>query len=37
MRSYGGFCPVAKAAEIITERWTPLIIRELRSCWEADR
>ncbi len=29
MRAYGGFCPVAKAAEIITERWTPLIIREL--------
>lgn len=29
MRSYGGFCPVAKAAEIIAERWTPLIIREL--------
>jgi DNA-binding HxlR family transcriptional regulator len=29
MRAYGGFCPVAKAAEIIAERWTPLIIREL--------
>ena len=29
MRTYGGFCPVAKAAEIIAERWTPLIIREL--------
>jgi DNA-binding HxlR family transcriptional regulator len=29
MRSYGGFCPVAKASEIIAERWTPLIIREL--------
>lgn len=28
---YGQFCPVAKAAEIITERWTPLIIRELLS------
>ena len=29
MRAYGGFCPVAKASEIIAERWTPLIIREL--------
>jgi len=28
-RGYGQFCPVAKAAEIITERWTPLVIREL--------
>ncbi len=27
--SYGQFCPVAKAAEIITTRWTPLILREL--------
>lgn len=29
MQSYGQFCPVAKAAEILGERWTPLIIREL--------
>jgi DNA-binding HxlR family transcriptional regulator len=29
MRTYGQFCPVAKAAEIFAERWTPLIIREL--------
>jgi DNA-binding HxlR family transcriptional regulator len=28
---YGQFCPVAKAAEILTERWTPLIVRELIS------
>ena len=28
---YGQFCPVAKAAEIIAERWTPLILRELLS------
>jgi len=28
-RSYGQFCPVAKAAEIVAERWTPLVIREL--------
>lgn len=29
MRSYKQFCPVAKAAEILAERWTPLIIREM--------
>jgi len=29
MRSYGQFCPVAKAAEVFCERWTALIIREL--------
>lgn len=29
MRPYGQFCPVAKAAEIFAERWTPLIVREL--------
>lgn len=28
---YGQFCPVAKAAEVLTERWTPLIVRELIS------
>jgi len=27
--TYKQFCPVAKAAEIIAERWTPLVIREL--------
>jgi DNA-binding HxlR family transcriptional regulator len=26
---YGQFCPVAKASEILAERWTPLILREL--------
>jgi DNA-binding HxlR family transcriptional regulator len=26
---YGQFCPIAKASEIIAERWTLLIIREL--------
>jgi DNA-binding HxlR family transcriptional regulator len=26
---YGQFCPVAKAAEVLTERWTPLVLREL--------
>ncbi|MCH8279956.1 MAG: helix-turn-helix transcriptional regulator [Chloroflexi bacterium] len=29
MKTYGQFCPVAKAAEIFGQRWTPLIIREL--------
>jgi DNA-binding HxlR family transcriptional regulator len=28
---YGQFCPVAKAAEVLTTRWTPLILRELIS------
>ena len=26
---YGQFCPIAKAAEVLGERWTLLIIREL--------
>lgn len=29
MRGYGQFCPVAQAAELLAERWTPLVIREL--------
>lgn len=28
-KSYGQFCPVARAAEIFAERWTPLVLREL--------
>ncbi len=31
MKSYGQFCPVAKAAELFCERWTPLIIRDLST------
>jgi DNA-binding HxlR family transcriptional regulator len=31
MRTYGQFCPTAKAAELFCERWTPLILRELIS------
>ncbi len=31
MKSYGQFCPVAKAAELFCERWTPLIIRDLAA------
>ena len=29
MKGYGQFCPVAKAAEVVAERWTPLVLREL--------
>jgi len=27
--SYGQFCPVAKTAELLAERWMPLVVREL--------
>lgn len=29
MPTYGQFCPVAMASELLTERWTPLVVREL--------
>lgn len=29
MDSYRQFCPVAKAAEVVTRKWTPLVVREL--------
>lgn len=29
MKGYGQFCPVAKAAEIFAERWTPILLRDL--------
>ena len=29
VRGYGQFCPVAKASEVLAERWTPLVVREL--------
>lgn len=29
MSAYGQFCPVAKAAELLCERWMPLVLREL--------
>src|SRR5437773_12556106 len=29
MPGYGQFCQIAQAAEVLTERWTPLVIREL--------
>jgi DNA-binding HxlR family transcriptional regulator len=30
-RSYGQFCPIAQAAQVICERWTPLVLRELMN------
>jgi DNA-binding HxlR family transcriptional regulator len=30
-KSYGQYCPVARAAEAMCERWTPLILREMMS------
>src|SRR5215467_11817942 len=29
MKGYGSYCPIAKAAEILTERWTLLLVRDL--------
>ena len=29
MKGYGQFCPVAKAVEVLAERWTLLVVREL--------
>jgi DNA-binding HxlR family transcriptional regulator len=29
MQKYKQYCPVARAAEIVADRWTPLIVREL--------
>lgn len=31
MKSYGQFCPVAKAAELFCERWNALILRDLAA------
>ena len=28
-RGYGQFCPIALASEVLAERWTPLVVREL--------
>jgi DNA-binding HxlR family transcriptional regulator len=30
-KGYGQACPIAKAAEVICERWTPLVLRELMN------
>ena len=29
MRSYGQFCPIARGSEILAERWTPIILRNV--------
>jgi len=29
LKSYGQFCPVARAAELVASRWTPIVLREL--------
>ncbi|MGH3764428.1 MAG: winged helix-turn-helix transcriptional regulator [Pseudonocardiaceae bacterium] len=29
MRNYGQFCPVARASEVLAERWTPIVLRNL--------
>jgi DNA-binding HxlR family transcriptional regulator len=29
MRNYGQFCPIARGSEILAERWTPIILRNL--------
>lgn len=29
MRSYGQYCPISRAAEILAERWTLLVVRNL--------
>ena len=29
MSTYGQFCPIAKAMEVLDERWTLLVVREL--------
>jgi DNA-binding HxlR family transcriptional regulator len=29
MRSYGQYCPIARASEVFAERWTPLIVRNV--------
>jgi DNA-binding HxlR family transcriptional regulator len=31
MRSYEQYCPIARAAEIFAERWTPLIVRNIHA------
>ena len=29
VRTYGQYCPVARATEIVAMRWTPIIVRNL--------
>lgn len=28
---YNQFCPIAKASEVLAQRWTPLILREMMA------
>lgn len=28
-QSYGSFCPVAQASEVVAQRWVPLVVREI--------
>jgi DNA-binding HxlR family transcriptional regulator len=29
MRTYHQYCPVARASEVLAERWTPIILRDM--------
>jgi DNA-binding HxlR family transcriptional regulator len=29
MRDYGQFCPIARGSEVLAERWTPIILRNV--------
>lgn len=29
MRTYGQYCPIARGSEVVAERWTPIILRNL--------
>jgi DNA-binding HxlR family transcriptional regulator len=29
MRTYGQYCPIARASELLAERWTPILLRNL--------
>ena len=31
MKTYGQYCPIARASEIFAERWTPLIVRNIHA------
>jgi hypothetical protein len=38
MRNYGQFCPIARGSEILAERWTPIILRNvLMGCHTFNR
>src|SRR5512139_3890538 len=29
MKTYGQYCPIARASELLAERWTPILVRNL--------